>query len=302
LHLINLLKQTEKTKGEGHLAERFNKTLEKLNADIPGEYKIEYSQFDMKEWLKTDKEGFISEIKRLGIESLSKQELFCSTFDPSKKLYYPKSFQVGVIRTNCLDCLDRTNFFQEIIGETVLSLQIESICEHLAIYNDNDFIGDSLAPKLVQLFQQAYQRMGDALSLQYAGSVAQKQDSSSLSRISSSMMRYFRSNFSDLEKQNAFNLFLGVYKPEVYWHEIWESETDDKSNSSLELQDESLDQERWWEEPLKDFKRTCTLKLSQKSPTSSSILRYMSDQDIIPEIMVDEKGINIVSDYIPNNY
>lgn len=33
-------------------------------------------------------------------------------------------FQNGVIRANCVDCLDRTNSFQQLVGETVLSIQL----------------------------------------------------------------------------------------------------------------------------------------------------------------------------------
>lgn len=33
-------------------------------------------------------------------------------------------FQKGVIRSNCIDCLDRTNVFQQLVGEVALTLQV----------------------------------------------------------------------------------------------------------------------------------------------------------------------------------
>ena len=35
--------------------------------------------------------------------------------------------QNGVIRANCVDCLDRTNSFQQLVGEAALSLQIAKL-------------------------------------------------------------------------------------------------------------------------------------------------------------------------------
>ena len=35
--------------------------------------------------------------------------------------------QNGVIRANCVDCLDRTNSFQQLVGETALAIQVAKL-------------------------------------------------------------------------------------------------------------------------------------------------------------------------------
>ena len=51
---------------------------------------------------------------------------------PIIKNKYHISLQNGVVRTNCIDCLDRTNVFQQILGIAVLVLQFK----HLGV-NEN---------------------------------------------------------------------------------------------------------------------------------------------------------------------
>ena len=36
-------------------------------------------------------------------------------------------FQNGAIRANCVDCLDRTNSFQQLVGEAVLVIQLNRL-------------------------------------------------------------------------------------------------------------------------------------------------------------------------------
>eukprot|EP00042_Codosiga_hollandica_P033391 m.222407 g.222407 ORF g.222407 m.222407 type:complete len:168 (-) comp54174_c0_seq39:583-1086(-) len=78
--------------------------------------------------------------------------------------------QRGVFRTNCLDCLDRTNVVQSMIAQRSLDRQLidfgvlavgESVC---------------LYPAVLSLFNNLWADNADALSQQYAGSKALKAD------------------------------------------------------------------------------------------------------------------------------
>jgi hypothetical protein len=74
-------------------------------------------------------------------------------------------FQSGVLRTNCIDCLDRTNVAQYAYGLASLARQLYAM----------EFID---APKLnpdssiATALMDMYQAMGDALAHQYGGSAA----------------------------------------------------------------------------------------------------------------------------------
>lgn len=43
-------------------------------------------------------------------------------------------FQNGIVRTNCVDCIDRTNSFQEIIGKVALGIQMRILSDHVFVY------------------------------------------------------------------------------------------------------------------------------------------------------------------------
>lgn len=74
-------------------------------------------------------------------------------------------FQTGVLRTNCIDCLDRTNVAQYACGLEALGRQLHALGLTDAPTLDHD---SSTAAALMEM----YQNMGDALAQQYGGSAA----------------------------------------------------------------------------------------------------------------------------------
>lgn len=65
-----------------------------------------------------------------------------------------------------------------------------------------------------------YEEMGDSISMQYGGSKAhhattgkKKGVLASLPELVTSVKRHYANNFTDPQKQNALNLFLGIYQP-----------------------------------------------------------------------------------------
>lgn len=85
--------------------------------------------------------------------------------DNEKYSFKPPLFQKGVLRTNCIDCLDRTNVAQYCYGLAALGHQL-----HELGYINVKTIGldDPLADELMRF----YETMGDTLALQYGGSAA----------------------------------------------------------------------------------------------------------------------------------
>jgi hypothetical protein len=74
-------------------------------------------------------------------------------------------FQGGVLRTNCIDCLDRTNVAQYAYGLAALGRQLLAMGLTDMPKVDPD---SSIAAALMDM----YQSMGDALAQQYGGSAA----------------------------------------------------------------------------------------------------------------------------------
>lgn len=72
---------------------------------------------------------------------------------------------MGVLRTNCIDCLDRTNVAQYAYGLAALGNQLHSlgIIDHPKIDLDDPVANDLM---------RFYERMGDTLAHQYGGSAA----------------------------------------------------------------------------------------------------------------------------------
>lgn len=74
-------------------------------------------------------------------------------------------FQSGVLRTNCIDCLDRTNIAQYAYGLAALGRQLHALGLTSLPKLDSE---SSIAIRLMNM----YQEMGDALAFQYGGSAA----------------------------------------------------------------------------------------------------------------------------------
>ncbi|XP_071994725.1 synaptojanin-1 isoform X2 [Engystomops pustulosus] len=106
--------------------------------------------------------------------------------------------QSGSIRTNCLDCLDRTNSVQAFLGLEMLFKQLE-------------VLGLAEKPQLVTRFQEVFRSMwstnGDSISKIYAGTGA-LEGKAKLKDGARSVTRTIQSNFFDGSKQEAIDVLL----------------------------------------------------------------------------------------------
>ncbi|PSS29959.1 Phosphoinositide phosphatase [Actinidia chinensis var. chinensis] len=78
--------------------------------------------------------------------------------------------QVGVVRTNCIDCLDRTNVTQSMIGQKILEFQLRRI----GVFDAEESI--SSHPNFDDNFKILWANHGDDISIQYSGTPALKGD------------------------------------------------------------------------------------------------------------------------------
>ncbi|KAF4401436.1 hypothetical protein G4B88_001630 [Cannabis sativa] len=78
--------------------------------------------------------------------------------------------QKGIIRSNCIDCLDRTNVTQSYLAQKSLNLQLQKI----GVLDSSDCIS-TFGEDYVK-FKTCWAEQGDELSLEYAGTHALKGD------------------------------------------------------------------------------------------------------------------------------
>ncbi|CAI6336131.1 unnamed protein product [Periconia digitata] len=127
-----------------------------------------------------------------------------------------RRLQSAVVRTNCMDCLDRTNVVQSMLGRFMLSrMLIET-----GLMRQGESAEDDQAFEF--LFRNVWADNADVVSKSYSGTGALKTDftrlgvrtkQGALQDLNNSITRYFLNNFGDGPRQDAFDLFLGTYLP-----------------------------------------------------------------------------------------
>jgi len=143
----------------------------------------------------------------------------------------PPKFQKGVLRTNCIDCLDRTNVAQYAYGLAALGHQLHALG---SLESPEVHIDAPLSRHLMHF----YERMGDTLALQYGGSAAHNKIFSAKrghlkfaiqsQEFFRTLQRYYSNAYMDAYKQAAINLFLGYFEPQVGKPALWEPESGDE--------------------------------------------------------------------------
>ena len=123
--------------------------------------------------------------------------------------------QKGVLRTSCMDCLDRTNVVQSACGRWALQKQL--LEEGVSI----DLQGDSST----RWFDEMWADNGDAISKQYASTAALKGDytrtrkrdyKGALNDFGLTLGRYYNNIVNDFFSQAAIDFLLGRVSEEVF--------------------------------------------------------------------------------------
>ncbi|XP_055611933.1 polyphosphoinositide phosphatase-like [Uranotaenia lowii] len=222
--ILNLVKKREKRRHESVLSDEMLSGVEYLNQFLPPQHYIKYIDFDMAR--KSRGKGSVMESLAKYAESVIQQTgMFFLDEDT-------RTEQTGIARTNCVDCLDRTNTAQFAIGKCVLAYQLYE----LGFLKERKLEFES---DCVTMLENLYEDHGDTLALQYGGSQLVHRIktyrktaawASQGNDIIQTLSRYCSNTFSDTEKQHSINLFLGYYIPsqsEVNKStHIWDLETD----------------------------------------------------------------------------
>uniref|UniRef100_A0A3B5LDE0 FIG4 phosphoinositide 5-phosphatase n=1 Tax=Xiphophorus couchianus TaxID=32473 RepID=A0A3B5LDE0_9TELE len=264
--ILNLVKKREKRKHEKILSEELYPAVINLNQFLPPDHRIDYIAWDMARYTKSklcnvlDRLSMIAEnvVKRTGF-FINRSDFYCHTLRPDDRwrdvggsVTSTGRLQTGVLRTNCVDCLDRTNTAQFMVGKCALAYQLYALgmIDKPKLQFDTD---------CVRLFEELYEDHGDTLSLQYGGSqlvhrVKTYRKIAPWTQHSKDIMqtlsRYYSNAFSDADRQDAINLFLQVYQPSEGKAHLWELPTDFylHQRSTMALQKNRHSYTFWWSE------------------------------------------------------
>lgn len=154
-------------------------------------------------------------IENLEAMGLDEQKWFQAKFGNEKKAVL--EVQTSVVRTNCMDCLDRTNVVQSQLAKWVLQKQLIVAG---VLPNSNHIIWD-IDPAFTAVFRGMWADNANVVSTSYSGTGALKTDFTrlgkrtklgALSDLRNSISRYFKNNLLDGPRQDGFDLFLGSAK------------------------------------------------------------------------------------------
>ncbi|KAI8927060.1 SacI homology domain-containing protein [Entophlyctis helioformis] len=190
---------------EGPLGIEFAQQIEELN-----DKRVRYIHFDFHEECRKMRWDRISLLLD-SVEMELATQGYCA-LNPQNALL---KTQRSVVRTNCMDCLDRTNVVQSVFARRILNIQLRD----LGVLSDKEDFASNDEFEFV--FKNAWADNADEISKQYSGTGALKTDftrtgkrskAGVLQDFSNSVVRYVKNNFLDGFRQDSLDLFLGRYQ------------------------------------------------------------------------------------------
>lgn len=204
-YLVNLVNQ------EGYerpVKEAYERAVEALGNPL-----VQYLYFDFHHQCKGMRFDRVSLLlERLEECGLAQDDYFALDTTEEPRLQLQKS----VVRTNCMDCLDRTNVVQGTLARWILNRQLRSI----GILGATELVEDHAA--FMYLYRNMWADHADVISKAYSGTGALKTDFTRTGKRTfegmlqdglNSASRYIKNNFFDGSRQDALDLFTGAWDP-----------------------------------------------------------------------------------------
>lgn len=161
IQVVNLV---EKRGNEGKIGSKYENTVEYLNTlakeSVPQQESLGFEWFDFHQACRGMKFENVSLLLSLLKQTL--EDFGSSSSEGGKTVHKQK----GVIRTNCMDCLDRTNVCQSSFAKHMLELQLKEEGFDMSAQLDQE----------TTWFNVLWADNGDAVSKQYASTAAMKGD------------------------------------------------------------------------------------------------------------------------------
>ncbi|XP_021349215.1 polyphosphoinositide phosphatase-like [Mizuhopecten yessoensis] len=221
--ILNLVKKKEKRRHESILTDEYKKAVNYLNQFLSPQHALKYISFDM---------AHISKNKDVLLRMVS----FAGKCVKLSGLFVHRSKKVGDEFWQSSSCL----YILGVLKEP--KLEFDTVC--------------------TRMLEQLYEDQGDTIALQYGGSQLVHRIegyrktapwTSHSKDIMNTISRYYSNTFADLEKQQATNVFLGVFEPVVGKPNIWELPTDfylHNKDFGAKLTQIRRSYSQWWEVPV----------------------------------------------------
>lgn len=204
-YLVNLVNQ----KGyEKPVKEAYERAVNKL--DNP---RVHYTYYDFHHECKGMKfQNVVNLVKTLEDKGHGPNDWFLYDVTQEK----PQQVQKSVVRTNCMDCLDRTNVVQGTFAKSMVERQLR----HVGIFGKDDTLEKHV--DFWFIFRNVWADHADVISKAYSGTGALKTDFTRTGKRTkegalqdgvNSLTRYVRNNFFDGSRQDAYDLFTGAWTP-----------------------------------------------------------------------------------------
>lgn len=276
---------------ESKLLSAYAECIAYLNQFLPADAhkKLRYIAWDMAQATKTKSQDVIGILEDIAEESIQLTGFFHggASHMADQTARHPLRLQQGICRTNCIDCLDRTNAAQFSIGKKALGHQLHA----LGVIDTPDLDFDS---DVIDMLIEMYHDHGDTLAWQYTGSALvnrmdtyrhtkPRQWSSHSRDLLENVKRYYNNSLLDADKQAAIDLFLDVkaeskirQRPVVRDYRHWYSPTTTKTASVPNVPGNptvGYDVWRDYYKPhlLSQFQRLYTFTMNSTAKTSSSV-------------------------------
>mmetsp|Transcript_18481 Transcript_18481/g.22711 ORF Transcript_18481/g.22711 Transcript_18481/m.22711 type:complete len:362 (+) Transcript_18481:621-1706(+) len=220
VNLIDRVGKAKTIKDQRALGNHFKRECDKLEPELEklgGSERLRFVWFD-----------FHHECRKMQWQNLSKllgevkSELSSHGYFTLLRNGSVEKKQTGVLRTNCMDNLDRTNVVQSLFARHIAIEQIKQEMTATAggtlEYGSN--VLESPFPKFEQMFKNVWANNADAMSVLYSGTPALKTDFTRTGKRTkvgllkdgiNSVLRFYLNNFCDGTRQDAFDLFLGKF-------------------------------------------------------------------------------------------
>ncbi|KAF2361297.1 SAC domain [Trinorchestia longiramus] len=126
--------------------------------------------------------------------------------------------QDGVFRTNCIDCLDRTNVVQSMLARR----HLQAALTYMGVLKAGQKIEDQIS--FEHVYKNVWADHADIISIQYSGTGALKTDFTRTGKRTkkgllkdgfNSAVRYIKNNFLDGDRQDGIDLLLGKHRVET---------------------------------------------------------------------------------------
>ncbi|KMT04765.1 hypothetical protein BVRB_7g169440 [Beta vulgaris subsp. vulgaris] len=314
IYILNLIKTKEKKPRESVLHAEFVKAVASINKTLDKANRLKFRTVDLTRLYHIKGDKVLMLLTKVAGNALDQTGFFYCQVPPlanselSSGLSYGATehenmsdigeysfsknprLQSGVLRTNCIDCLDRTNAAQYAYGLIALGHQLHAIGVHPTPKIDVD---DTLAKMLMGL----YEAMGDTLALQYGGSAAHNKifsdrkghwkAATQSQEFIRTLQRYLNNAYMDPEKQDAINLFLGHFQAEPGKPALWELDSDQHYGIGRLTSSLSDDITRSF---LKRSMSDGVLMYESPSPTTPADTR--DHHHTLPELKEDKSGLS----------